>query len=39
MSAIPQAAFDADRYKETTRQQWDKAACARPSKPQIRKFT
>lgn len=25
MSAIPQAVFDADRYKETTRLQWDKA--------------
>jgi len=28
MSAIPQAVFDADAYKETTRQQWDKAADA-----------
>ncbi len=25
MSAIPQAVFDADRYKETTRLPWDKA--------------
>jgi len=28
MSAIPHAVFDADRYKETTRQQWDMAADA-----------
>jgi hypothetical protein len=28
MSAIPQAVFDADAYKQTTRQQWDKAADA-----------
>ncbi|MCG6965970.1 MAG: class I SAM-dependent methyltransferase [Chromatiaceae bacterium] len=26
MSAIPQAVFDSDRYKQTTRQQWDMAA-------------
>ena len=30
MSAIPQAVFDADAYKETTRQQWDKSAYAGP---------
>lgn len=28
MSAMPQAVFDAERYKATTREQWDKAADA-----------